>query len=71
MTEIEQFKAIIKKHKLEEKAEEIANYITSKKKEQFSLKEFAEHFNLPMGEAEHLVKTIYKAVQARKKFLKE
>ena len=56
---------------LEEKAEEIAEYITSKSKEQFSLKEFAKHFKLPEDKAEHLVKTIYRAMEAREKYLKE
>ncbi|MBD3249909.1 hypothetical protein GF336_07720 [Candidatus Woesearchaeota archaeon] len=68
---MEKFKQIIKKYNLEDKAEEIAEYVTSKEKEHFSLKEFAEKFNLEEKDAKHLLETIYKAVEAREKYLKE
>lgn len=68
---MQRFKEIIKKHKLEDRAEEIAQYITSRDKEHFSLKEFAEKFNLPEEDAEHILKTIYKGIEARERFLKE
>ncbi len=68
---MEKFKEIIKRYSLEDKAEEIAEYITSKKKEHFSLKEFAKKFNLKEEDAKHLLETIYKAVEAREKYMKD
>ena len=63
------FKQIIKEYHLEDKAEEIAEYVTSKK--EFSLKEFAEEFNLKQEDAKHILDTIYKATELREKHLKQ
>ena len=68
---MQKFKQIIKKYKLEDRAEEIAEYITYKDKKHFSLDEFAKKFNLKKEDAEHILNIIYKAVEAREKYLQE
>lgn len=68
---MQRFKQIIKKYKLEDKAEEIAQYITSKDKSHFSADDFAKKFNIKKEHAQHILDTIYKAVELREKWLND
>lgn len=64
---MERFKEIIKKNKLEEKADEIAELITTKK--DLSPKEFSKKFNITEEESEHLIKKMKEAMNSRERWL--
>jgi len=62
------FRETIEKHGFnsEERAKEIADYVTDHKKSGFSIEDFAKDFNIPKEDAEIILKTIYKGVEFKK-----
>jgi hypothetical protein len=70
--DMKRFQEIVQKHKLfdEEKAEEIAHYITDHRKEGFSAEEFAKDFALPIEDAQIFLSVVYKGVALREKHIR-
>lgn len=68
---IEKFKEIVKRYNLfnEDKADEIAHYITDHKKDGFSVEDFSRDFTIPIDDARIFLSVVYKGVELREKHI--